>query len=633
MDIFSGLLHPMSCTEWCVAHYRISAESSSVEGRFAPAPYQRAMMDIFGMAGGPERICLLKAARVGYTSAMVGTICYMMAHARRHVLLYMPNDADARKVSKDTIAPALRDCRPTSRMLEALTDKRGDDTAIYRNLQGKTLRIAGAVAPANYRRVSTDLVLLDECDSYPDDIGGEGDAVMLAWRAARNSPFRRQIIGSTPADESMSMVWREYQEAQVRFHYAVACPHCDSMIELKWEHVRFAPRQDGEEGDPNAIVRRAESAVYESQCCGKTWDQSHLAGALEGGRWETDGGTYIIDAETSPPRMIDALGNQHPWPKTLGFYIWSWYSPFEPWSGHVASFLKAVGDTAQMKAWRAHVLGLPFRDAATSMTEDDLMAHQVIALPNEAKCMVLGVDVQQDWLSVLVVAWGSGPRGWIVDRLEFHGDTETPESQTWRDFNTWLSRRPRWEREDGTELGVDLVAIDSGYHTDTVYRMSRRLRTERIMVVKGRGTVDAPVVKSPPQKWQSSDGKRGVFWLVGTHQTKHAVVSMMVSGRIHPFDTLPAEVAGELTSEELVAKKVNGRITKRWRPKQARNEALDCLVYSYAGVVKMAPPWLNVGLDETQESGEQAPKPTEKKRAAPKARVRPTTRRRKRRAW
>ena len=312
------------------------------------------------------------------------------------------------------------------------------------------------------------------------------------------------------------------------------------------------------------------------------------------------------------------------WPNRIAFHIWAAYSVFEDWASIVREFLSAEHNATMLKAWTNHYLGKPWKDETTSVSEDDLLARQAPAniLPTAAKIIIVAVDVQQSWLSVLTVAWGPRLEMWILSRTEFHGATDTVEGIAWRDFNSWLATRPVWQREDGEQLPIDMVVVDSGHHANTVYQMSKRLRAERVMIVKGANDWQAPVVKVPPTAWRSTDGKTGVLFMVGVNQAKRTIVRLLANPRqAHLSDGLPPEVAQELAAEELVTKKIKGRPVLEWRQIRARNEALDCAVYAHCGLTLRNPPWANPAA-----TGEAPPQPAATEEAPPAPRKAPPRR-------
>ena len=601
---FADLYAPMTATEWCREHYRLSPEVTSVEGRFEPVPYQRGLLDICCMDGGPEVVCLLKASRIGYSATLVGATMFLLARVKRHVLIYMPNDGEAKSFGKDTLGPALRDCEVTASMLDDLgpADKRSGDTMQYRVLGGKTLRVVGAQSKARFKRVSADAVILDETDSYPGDVQGEGSPVALAHRAIVNSPFRRQLIGGKPGDESISIVWREYQSCPLRMTYHVLCPHCSALTPMEWDHFHW-PEPDGSGTD---IDRRAESVEYACPSCGSLWSNNQLPLALAGGAWvspasgDSDNpnpyeGWMVETAKDGPPMLVDEHGKPQDWPHRLGLYVWAGHSPLSNWSRMVRDFLNAQGDIVKLKAFTNEIRGLPWRDVATKLERNQLHAQRkpMLPLPSRFTRITGAVDIQDGWLSVLVCAWAEGEECALVERREFHGAIDTVNAPGWTDLKEWLSSNPAWEVEGVGHLAMSALAIDTSWMTDIAYRMIRRLPHHRIYAIKGSSDAKAPVIKRPPSRIRSGENLRLPLFSIGTHQAKQILVGRMAGvvkgAAVHYHSDLPEEVYDELAAEELVTRRERGTAKRVWIKIRDRNEALDCLVYNLASIRLLSP--------------------------------------------
>lgn len=569
---------PLSPVSWTRTHYRLSSETTSAEGPWEPTPYQADLLDVACMDGGPEEMFCQKSARIGYTSALLAMVAYMMGHLRRHVSIYMPNDNDARLFVKDSIDPMIRDSPPLAQMVSDMTDRRRGDTAWLKMLGGKALRIAGAVSPSRFRRVTADFVALDELDGYPSEIGNEGDPVTLAGRAVRNSPFSRLMAGSTPTEASTSMICREMNTCSIVFEFAVACPNCGAWEVMRWPNMRW------DEGGHSAreIERRSASVRYVSSCCGHAWGQDALSDALQGGVWMSPKGEWILTTDDEPPKLMDSRWNPVGWPRRVGFRIWAGYSVWYPWTTMVHDWLSSQEDVLKLKAFTNLTLGEPWKDQEITLDENELARNRenLSVLPQRVKAVYASVDVQQGWLSCMVVGYGPGEESWIVERREFHGGNDKLDSPAWTDFHEWVRSTPTWDRlnEETGEIerkSLDGVVLDSAYNTDTVYRSCFRVPHRRRIVVKGMAGWQHPIVKLPVSRAKSVDGSQPLF-IVGVDQAKLLVAQRLMKGRVHFADTLPEEVYPELTAERLVRLRSSGRWVLRWKQDRERNEAFDC---------------------------------------------------------
>lgn len=585
-------------SEWTREHYQLSSEVSSAEGPWEPVSYQSDLVDVFCMDVGPEEILVQKSARIGYTSSLLASVAYAMGHRRRHVIVYMPNDSDAKNFVKDSLDPMIRDCRPLAALVEEIQDRRTGDTTWLKTLGGKELRVAGAVSPTNFRRYTSDFVLLDELDGYPTEVGNEGDPLTLAGRANRISPFKRTIAGSTPTEVSSSAIARELGRCVRVFEFAVKCPVCGSPEVLRW------PRMKWDEGGRSVseVESRASSVRYESSCCGGEWRQSSLYAAVEGGFWRDEEGATIDTSPDRQPHLVSESGDRLEWPYRVGFRIWTGYSTWYPWSTMVREWLSAQGDVLKQKAFVNLTLGEVWKDEEISHDPEDLLERRedLSTLPADVLGLYASVDVQDGWLSCLVVGFGAGEATWIVERREFHGGNDKWDAPAWTDFYGWARSGPTWARRTadgrlGVPIGLSGVVVDSGSNTDTVYRASYRIPHRRTIVVKGAGGAATPVVKLPPSRAAVREGRRirtRPLYVVGTYQAK-TVISHRLGKTTRYADTLPEEVFDELASERLVKVKSGGRWSMKWVQDRDRNEAFDCLVYALVLLRLHNPPWVS----------------------------------------
>lgn len=545
---------------------------------FAAPKYQADLIDVFTLplADGPRVVILKKSAQVGYTSAIMASLAYFLEVERHRVSVYLPNDRAAGAFSKDTIAPVIEANPKLAALVAAIPDQRQASLSLKMLPNGAILRILGAVSPTQFRRYTAEVVLLDELDGYPADIGGEGNPVLLAGRATRNQGGRT-IAGSTPTLEGESLIEREEERSDLVFDYAVRCPQCGAFDVLEWDGFTWDA-----EGD---IATRAASVRYAGTCCGGEWRYRALPGALAGGRWQVGADVWIERGA-----LVGA-----DWPRQVAFRLWAGYSVWWPWVEMVSDWLRAQGDPAALKAFTTLALGRSWRDADLHVEESELMqkAEDLAVLPETALVGVLAVDVQDSWLSAMVTAWGPDEESWIIDRREFHGGNDTADAPAWLALFEWIRSGPTWARESGDPLRIDLSVLDTGFSADVCYGAALRWPS-RCMPVKGFPGFSRPVLKLPASKVKTRDGRTVPLYNIGVDTGKVTTVGRLARGQIHLADSLPPVVFGELAAERLVTRKQRGRSRKMWTKTQDRNEALDQMVYSLAAIRLRNPVWDSV---------------------------------------
>ena len=159
---------------------------------------------------------------------------------------------------------------------------------------GACLILTGANSPASLRALPARIVLLDEVDAYPGDVGGEGDPVDLAiQRAEIYGSSKRILCISTPTEKGLSRIDRLYQETDRR-RYFVPCARCGEGIVLEFAALHLERGQ----------------ALYRCPLCERDIEERDKLAMLEAGEWR-------------PTSSCD--------PDTRGYHISQIYSPWTAW--------------------------------------------------------------------------------------------------------------------------------------------------------------------------------------------------------------------------------------------------------------------------------------------------------------
>ena len=84
--------------------------------------------------------------------------------------------------------------------------------------------------------------------------------------------------------------------------------------------------------------------------------------------------------------------------------------------------------------------------------------------------LTAGADVQKDRIEIDVWAWGRDVESWLVEHIGIDGG---PDHQgTWAELTKLLDRT--WPHQNGAQLRLAKLAIDTGYEAPAVYAWSRR---------------------------------------------------------------------------------------------------------------------------------------------------------------
>ena len=586
----------MTLSEWADTYAYLSAESSAESGRWHTLPYQKGIMDAI-TDPKIEQITVMKSARVGYSKMLNHVAAFHIHQDPCPIMIVQPTIEDAQGYSKEEIAPMLRDTPCLKGVVSEAKAKDGANTILQKQFPGGSLSLVGANSPRGFRRVSRRVVLFDEVDGYPPSAGTEGDQIKLGIRRTEYYWNRKIVAGSTPTIKDFSRVERMFQQGDQRFFF-VPCPDCGHMQYLKWSNMRWR------DNDP-------DTASYCCESCGSWISSSKKRWMVERGEWRP----------TAP-------GNG----KHASFHIWAAYSysPNASWPTLVEEFLDAKNDAEELKTFVNTVLGETWEDEYASKVNADALSDRAAAevykqgvVPDHALLLTVGVDTQDDRLSLSVWAWGREEEAWLIDRIKLYGDPARKE--VWGQLDEVI--QAPYESEDGRKLKPMIVAIDSGgHHTSEVYQYARERQSLGVIAVKGMSTKNKPPIGKASKVDLNSKGKtlkKGAqLFPVGTDTIKSSLFGRLKhnevgAGYLHFYPTVEKDYFQELTAEKQSLRFRNGFPERVWVKKSsARNEALDELVYAYAALNRVYQIKDRRTLwDQLERGEEEKPKASRSRRA------------------
>ena len=552
----------LSLSEWADEYAYLSAESSAEGGRWHTLPYQKAIMDAI-TDPKIEQVTVMKSARVGYSKILNHIIAYHIHQDPCGIMVVQPTIEDAAGYSKEEIAPMIRDTKVLTNLVSDAKTRDSNNTILQKQFPGGVLSLVGANSARGFRRVSRRIVLFDETDGYPASAGTEGDQIKLGIARTQYFWNRKIVAGSTPTIKDFSRIERLFDQSDQRRYY-VPCCHCNHMQYLRWPNMRW------ENDDPS-------TASYACEECGALIPHSKKRWMVERGEWRP----------TQP-------GNG----RHVGFHIWAAYSysPNAEWSNLVEEFLLSKNDPEQLKTWINTTLGECWEDEyASKVGADGLMERAATENykrgepPNLALMLSLGCDVQDDRLSMSIWGIGRNEEMFLVDRKVIYGSPA--RADVWKQLDEVLM--DKYKNDEGFEMKIETAAIDTGGHfTQEVYQYVRERSHLGLIGIKGVGQKGKPPLGKPTKVDINFSGralKRGVqLFPVGVDTIKTTLHNKLKDaelgqGYIHFYPTITPDYFQELTAERQVLRYKHGYQERVWVKKSnARNEALDEMVYAYA---------------------------------------------------
>lgn len=482
------------------------------------------------------------------------------------MLIVEPREADAETLSKDRVAPMLRDTACLQGKVSSSRSRDAGNTTLHKTFIGGHVTFVGAISPSGLAMRPIRYALMDEIDRYPASAGSEGSPTALVIRRTDEFFWNKKIVMcSTPTIDGRSAIAAAYEDSD-QGRPLVPCPHCGEFQELSFYNLKW---ERGKQSEPSYRCEHCSALIAQHQ---KPW-------MLDQGRW----------------------GKRNPDSKIRGFWISQMYSTRRTWGDLVEEFVAAEKQPEKLKTFVNTVLAETWKEKGEAPDWQRLYARREKYAPGTAPQGVLfltaGVDVQADRLEICVLGWGRRKNSWLVDYIVLNGDTAREE--VWVQLDQIIGTMYR--HESGNYLQIRRVCIDSGYATQSVYAWARNHSKSLVSVIKGSSISDGPPVAEASAVDINISGKKlkrgigvhsvNVFrfksefygWLKQnppTDEGRDAGEEYPV-GFYHYYEQ-SEEYFKQLTAEQLITRVVKGYSKMDWNKVRDRNEALDTWIYGRA---------------------------------------------------
>lgn len=536
-------------------------------------------------------------------------IGYIIAQDPGSILYIQPSEGDAKKFSRQRIAPMIRACKQLRGKVSDVKSRDSGNTILQKMFPGGSLTLTGSNSAPALASMPIRYVLGDERDRWADSAGTEGDPWELAQ--ARQITFynRKSVEVSTPTIKGSSKIEESFsQGTQERWMHQ--CPHCGEYNEINFETV--AHRVKKEQRGVREVID-VEIDGFACPACGCITPQDVMR--KQPAKWVADN----PEAYKSGCRS---------------FWLTAFASPWVEWRSIMLDVYRNKDNPEKLKVVYNTKLGKLWEHRDVSQTDEELMSRleeYPAELPDGVLCLTCGVDTQDDRLEYEVVGWGKNGESWGIKKGYIMGAPDFPA--TWERLDDVIDRVYKFQNGQALQLGITLV--DSGGHfTQTVYEECRKRQVKKVFAIKGRGGEGVPIV-NPPKRVAIRDNKRVTCWLysLGVDAGKaiiYANVQVQTPGPRYCHFPKGHERGYDinffngLISERMVRRKTAGGYKWVWEklPGHRRNEALDCRNYALAGLKIIDPDFdaLALRLKKLAEAPaveveiEKKPKPPKRKR-------------------
>ncbi len=588
---------PQRLGDWARDHFRLAGESSHTKGAWLAWAFQVGILD-FMSDDQIEELDVMKAKRVGYTKMVTAYVCYNVSHRRRKQALWQPTDDDRDSYVKSEIDPVLDPHTGVPAVNKARRAGKGDseETIKYKPFRDSALHLLGGKASRAYRRITVAVSILDEISKFDRSIEKSGPPRGLARGRLEGAPYPKLVCGSTPLLKGLCHIEDAVEEAEGFVRFYIECKHCGAEHPLMWGGKDKAHGFKWERGNSNSVRHVCP------HCLESITQADYMPGGIPvGGVWvcERTGKRYGIDRV-----WRDNMGMPCRPPRSLGVHVWTAYSPQRSWPDIVQEFesaLKALekGDVGPMQLFVNETLGETWELAGERTDEHALQAraeeYKLCTVPRGALILTAGVDVQRNRWEITVYGWGRGLESWVVDVTVIEGNPAVDEE--WSTVTDYLQRRYPQEA-GGLTMGISATSIDSSDQTQAVYNWVSKNQhiIKNLRAIKGDGNDGIAIVGPSSQQeinWRGRKVLRGIkLWRVGVDAAKDLLLGQLSilkpgPGYVHFSNELPREFYEQLTAEQRVLARHNGREAYRWIKRRPRNEQLDNRNYALHAAMGM----------------------------------------------
>ncbi len=461
----------LTISEWADRHRYLSGLSSAEEGRWrtSRAPFQRGIMDAIS---DPlvQDVLWVAPSQVGKSEVLLNTIGFFVDQDPSPMLMVRPNIEDARDFSEDRVKAGLIDTSPRvrARIAPASGRREAGNKMLRKVFPGGHLTLVGANSPTGLSNRPIRIVLFDEIDKYPPSAGDKGDPISLASNRTKTFWNRKKVKVTTPGVKGASRSEKEWEKSDQR-RFFVPCPDCGHRQHLQWNNVKF---------DASTGVCDGYMCVG----CGVIIEERSKPGMLAAGEW----------VATNPDG------------KFPGFHLNVLYSPWTTWAEVVEKFLTAKKSPDTLQPFINEDLAEwwdPQDGEAINADELTARRESYADVPADVGVLTAFVDVQRDWMELVVKGWCAGQESRLIAHHRLRGNTE--HDDVWSRLDPLLTKG--YPHESGATLYITVCGVDSGDgdNVQPVYRfVAPRQKRERcpVYATKGSSVRGRPIVAGRPSK-------------------------------------------------------------------------------------------------------------------------------------
>ena len=549
----------LNINEWADEHMILSSDGSAEPGKYRTSrvPFMKEIMVCLSPSDPCNRVVLMKPSQISGTQLIINWAGYCIHQCPGPGMIVEPTVDLAKTLSKQRLAPAIRDTPVLEERITPAREKDSGNTVLSKEYPGGVIVLRGANSAAGLRMMPIRFLSLDEVDAYPVDVEGEGDPVSLAEKRTVTFGSRRKVfILSSPTETGASLIEREFDQSDQR-RYNVPCPHCGTKQVLSWKNIKF---------DRDEKYNLIGDVTYMCNTCAALIEERYKTEMLAKGEW-------IAENQENGA--------------CPGFHLNALYSPIGwfSWADIVKDFLKfkKLKSEPLQKTWTNTILAESWESQGKEVEYTGLYNRREEfgkEINSDIVIITASVDVQDDRVEVKTVGWATFEESFVLETKYLMGSPGLPT--VWKNLDVFLKKT--YVHKCGL-MRIVCTAVDTGgHHTKEVYDFAKEREHLNVYAIKGASLPGQPISGKPSKQ------KNGVnLYMIGTDTAKDLLfhrltISEPGPGYIHFPTTLTEEYFKQLTAEKKKTKYVKGFKKFEWVKTRDRNEALDLFVYNIAAL-------------------------------------------------
>ncbi len=253
-EYISNILRPrelLTVSQWASKYRVLTSETSSEVGKWdnERTPYLVEIMDCLSKHSEVSEVYCMLPAQCGKTECGLNWVGYIVDYDPSGMLFVDASEDAIKAKFKTRLDRVIKSTPVVRKKIERYKKANEADTKTMKEFEGGYILGVGTQTSKGLRSYPAKYIFCDEVDTYPQDVGGEGDPITLLRKRQDTFIDSKLYATSTPNVKGLSLIEANYERGDKR-HYYIPCPICDAYQILEFENLK---------------MNRGEEVYYE--CC------------------------------------------------------------------------------------------------------------------------------------------------------------------------------------------------------------------------------------------------------------------------------------------------------------------------------------------------------------------------------